>query len=82
MVKIIGIRPSSFKGDNGEEVSGKNFYYVYALDKGEGHGAERVYLTDAKLSQLDFAPKVGDEVEIEFNRWGKCSGFRSAASNK
>lgn len=76
MAKIIGIRPSSFKGDNGEEVTGKNFYYSYPLEKGVGVGAERVFLTDKRLDACDFVPDVGDEVNPEFNRWGKCIGFR------
>ncbi len=33
---IVGIRPSSFKGDSGEMISGKNFYLIYPLEKGEG----------------------------------------------
>lgn len=50
MEKIIGIRPSEFKGDSGEVITGKNIYISYPLDKGEGLGAERVFITDKKLS--------------------------------
>lgn len=72
---IIGIRPSEFKGDDGSIIKGKNFYMTYALEKGEGQGAERVYLTDAKLQEMGFTPSVGDNVQLFFNRWGKCSGM-------
>ena len=75
-MRIIGIRPSSFTGNDGKEISGKNFYFTYPLDKGDGLGAERVYLTDAKLAQLDFEPVIGAEVVLDYNRYGKASGMR------
>ena len=49
-MKIIGIRPSSFKGDEGEEITGKNIYMTFPLDKGTGLGCERVFVTDARLN--------------------------------
>lgn len=73
MATIIGIRPSSFKGDNGETVSGMNIYYTYPLDKGTGLGAERVFMTDAKLASFAYQPTVGDEVQVEYNRFGRVA---------
>ena len=78
MAKIIGIRPSSFKGDDGAQVSGKNIYITYALDKGEGLGAERIFITDSKLANWSYRPVVGDEVNLEYNRYGKCCGMTKA----
>ncbi len=59
MAKIIGIRPSSFTGRDGSQVSGKNIYLTEPLEKGEGLAADRVFITDAKLSQWTYQPKVG-----------------------
>ena len=73
MATIIGIRPSSFKGDNGETVSGVNIYYTYPLDKGTGLGAERVCMTDAKLAGCGYQPLPGDEVQLEYNRFGRVA---------
>ena len=73
MATIIGIRPSSFKGDNGEKVSGMNIYYTYPLDKGTGLGAERVFMTDAKLAGCGYQPLPGDEVQVEYNRFGRVA---------
>ena len=50
-MKIIGIRPSSFKGDRGEDITGMNIYMTYPLEKGEGLGCERIFVTDAKAFQ-------------------------------
>ena len=71
-MKIIGIRPSSFKGDKGEEITGKNIYLTFPLDKGIGSGCERVFVTDAKMVDWPYKPQVGDEVEIVYNRYGRC----------
>ncbi len=74
-MKIIGIRPSSFKGSDGTQVSGQNIYMTYPLDKGEGLGAERVFVTDERLGTWTYRPKVGDEVEVNYNRYGKCASI-------
>lgn len=74
-MKIIGIRPSSFKGDGGDEISGKNIYVTYPLEKGEGQGAERIFITDAKLNKWSYQPKVGDEVNVAYKRYGRCDGM-------
>ena len=47
-MQIVGIRPSNFTGGDGTQVSGQNIYLVYPLEKGEGHGSERVFVTNAK----------------------------------
>lgn len=75
MAKIIGIRPSTFTGDRGDQVSGKNIYLTYPLEKGEGLGTDRVFLTDDKFNALGYTPKVGDEVRLEYNRYGRCAGM-------
>lgn len=77
-MKIIGIRPSSFTGEDKTQISGKNIYLTYPLEKGEGQGAERVFLTDAKLNKLTYQPKVGDEVNVSYNRYGRCDGVTKA----
>lgn len=71
-MQIIGIRPSSFEGKDGTQVSGKNIYMTYPLDKGEGQGTDRVFVTNEKLAQWPYRPEVGDEVEVRYNRYGKC----------
>lgn len=80
-MKIIGIRPSSFPGSNNETISGKNIYLTYPLEKGEGFGSERVFVTDEKASKWAYVPKVGDEVQVQYNRFGKCDGMIPSVSS-
>ncbi len=77
-MKIIGIRSTQFKGNNGDKVSGKNIYLAFPLEKGEGLGTERIFITDAKLNKWTYQPKVGDEVNISYNRYGRCDGMSPA----
>ena len=78
MAKIIGIRPSSFTGNDGAKVSGRNIYLMYPLEKGEGFGSDRVFITDSKLANWAYKPVVGDEVNLEYTRYGTCSGMTKA----
>ena len=75
MATIIGVRSSSFKGSDGVEVTGKVIFITEPLEKGEGLSAERVFLTMEKLQKCQYDPEVGDEVRIEYNRFGRCSGI-------
>lgn len=70
-MKVIGIRPSSFNGSDGKTVSGVNLYLTEKLSQGEGYSAERVFVTQAKLNEWNYAPAVGDQVELSYNRYGK-----------
>ena len=81
-MQIIGIRPSSFTGKDGTKVSGQNIYMTYPLDKGEGYGAERVFVTNEKLALWPYRPEVGDEVDVIYTRFGKCSEIVQRGSGK
>ena len=77
-MKIIGIRPTSFKGDKGDTITGINVYVTYPLEKGEGLASERIFLVDEKVSKWAYRPKVGDEINVSYNRYGKCDGMMKA----
>lgn len=77
-MKIIGIKPSSFAGDGKSQISGRNIYLTYPLEKREGFGSERIFVTDAKLNKWTYQPKVGDEANVSYNRYGKCDGMVKA----
>ena len=77
-MKIIGIRPTSFIGDDKQQVTGRNIYVTYPLEKGEGLAAERLFIMDEKLAGWPYKPKVGDEIKVEYNRYGKVAGISKA----
>lgn len=78
-MKIIGLNAISFKGKDGNMVEGLSIYATTPLDPtkgGSGCSAEKFFLSQARLAELDFTPKVGDEVEVLFNRFGKVATVR------
>lgn len=58
-MKVIGFRKSSFKGDDGSQVSGVNLYLTEKCEKGEGQSCERVYITDQRLTACGLRPQAG-----------------------
>lgn len=72
-MKIIGIKRSNFTTREGNEIHGINLYLTYPLsgEQAQGQCAERLYMTDEKLARCGYVPKLGDEVRISYNRFGK-----------
>ena len=75
MSKVIGIRNSSFKGNDGAEVKGVNIYFTDPLENGSGYAAERVFVTEQRLQETGYKPQVGDEISVNYNRFGKVSSI-------
>lgn len=71
---IVGIEPINFDKD-GKKISGKRLYTLEDIPAGRGTGkkSDKIFLSDAKLAQLDFTPAVGQTVAIYYNRYGTPS---------
>lgn len=79
MAVILGLgrKTYDFKGNNGEQVhtTGYQFYLGEERKDADGWTTQKgFYLSDAKLA--DYAPTVGDEVEVFYNQYGKPNGLR------
>ena len=74
---VIGYRKSNFKGERGEMVSGMNIYVAYPIEaeKGAGQGCDRLYMSVERLLNCGYSPSVGDEVRVEYNKYGKPAGI-------
>lgn len=71
--KIVGVAPVEFTTDDGKAISGKTIYYTEPLEPEHGQGsfAGKLFLSSARLAALDYAPAVGQEVELLYDRKGK-----------
>lgn len=77
-MELVGYRKSAFTAtDTGERISGYNLYLTYADGNIEGVGTERVFLSDKRLG--GYLPRVGDQLELVYNRYGKVSEVRQLA---
>lgn len=78
MSKVIGIEEIHFTGKNGDEVHGKRVHFTDNIDadRGVGEAADKVFLSAAKLAALDFAPAVGQDIDILYDRYGRVKAIR------
>lgn len=77
-MKVIGFRKSTFKGNDGSDVSGVNLYLTEPNTNGEGLSCDRIFVLDKYLTACGYVPKLGDEIRVEYNRYGKCAGVHLA----
>lgn len=69
MSQLVGFEAKSFKFDDGKQVEG---FYLYTTEKKKGVtgiATDRVFVSTSKLGE--YVPVLGDEVTINYNRWGK-----------
>lgn len=74
-MKVIGYRKSEFTTPDNKNISGYNIFLSYPLDKGVGEGSERMFMTVDKLLACGYTPEIGDEIRVEYNRYGKPSAI-------
>lgn len=77
MNKIIGIETVAFTGKDGTEVRGKRLHLAepIAADRGVGEAADRLFLSAAKLAALEFAPTVGQHIEVLYDKNGRVKAI-------
>lgn len=75
-MKLIGFQSTSFQPkDSKDTISGMNLYVSYPDKKVTGERCERFFLTDRKIG--GFVPKVGMEIGVEWNKYGKVEAVRA-----
>lgn len=75
---VVGVRKNDFKTKDkktGEEVTitGYNVYLTSPISPkvGDGVSAERIYLSERKMEEMGYYPKIGDNIRLFYNRYGK-----------
>lgn len=75
-MKVIGIRKLDFTGNDGKPVKGTQFFLSEPLEApAEGVSTEKVFLNLDALAQMGYTPKMGDNVEVRYNKYGKASAL-------
>lgn len=75
MVTVLGYRDVNFEGKEGK-VEGRT-YYIGESDVYGCHGiqTDKLFISKSRLDTMD-APNVNDEIEIEYNKYGKVRSIR------
>lgn len=77
-IKVVGIRQVKFTApDTKQEISGVRVYFLQdAPMRGlEGQSCDSVFLSNEAFNKLSYVPSIGQECNIDFNRYGKVSSF-------
>ena len=74
MAKVVGYKRADFKPkDSDSEIKGINLFVTYKRNDVQGDACERLFVSDNRAGT--YLPKVGDEVEIVYNRYGKVESI-------
>ena len=75
VMTVVGKRSVNFTGQDGNPVSGVNLYVLCADPYVDGQKSDKLFVSDNLRSNLSYFPVVGDEIMVDFNRWGKISNI-------
>lgn len=75
IIKIIGIKDTSFAAEDGKQINGVNYFYTMRDEKVQGLMAGKLFITSDKLSTFSIQPELGQEVQVVYNRFGKADDF-------
>lgn len=75
IIRIIGRQAMAFKGQDGNDVQGTQYYYLESDSRVEGQKAGKFFLTASRLMHVGYVPQVGDAVKVYYNRFGKPDMF-------
>ena len=68
VMSVIKIKEAKFVGDDGKEISGQ---YIYVAPFDGSAAPRRVFLSDARLLDIDHLPQVGDRVYLVESAMGR-----------
>lgn len=80
MGKVVGFEAKTFSFEDGKTVSG---FYLYTTEERKGvtgTACERTFVSDGKLN--GYVPELGDEIIINYNRFGKPQSVVKDASHE
>lgn len=69
----VGYRSVSFKGSDGNQVEGTNFFFTYEDSYITGLGVDKVFIPSKRLHDLSFVPDIGASCELFYNKYGKVA---------
>ena len=74
--KLVGFEAKTFTFEDGKQVSGFNLFFEEKKTGVTGIATDRVFVSSQKLD--GYVPVLGDELTVNYNRWGKVQSISSA----
>ena len=77
--EVVGYRPYAFDSKDGGRVEGVSLFCIVDGSTGvTGRQVEKLNLSDKRLDELGYYPKVGDLIVPYFNKYGKVEAIANA----
>ena len=75
---VFAVKELDFTDDKGKEVKGRNIFMGQEThDRGwQGMSCEKFFVRAGTDAYTGYTPKCGDQVVVEFNRYGKVNSIR------
>lgn len=74
MYKLVGYQHQDLTFKDGRSISGWKLHCTEPRNGVNGFAVDSFFLSDQKAGSYE--PKVGDVLEVIWNRWGKIDGIR------
>ena len=75
-MKVVGYFKKEYKFDDGKSCSGVKLFLAYPItNNGEGDAVDAVFVSDNKLMRSSYFPTVGDDITVNYNRFGKVDSI-------
>ena len=75
-MKVIGFCERSFTSkDTGALIEGMYIYVTFQNKNTTGVACDRFFISRQRLDNCGYSPSLDDDIEIQYNRYGKISGI-------
>lgn len=77
-MKVVGFYKKAFTAQDGRTISGINLYTGKPIER-DGEGVcmvNRDFVSDSKLGRYGYVPKIGDDIQITYDRNGKVTDIQ------
>lgn len=76
-MNVIGFSDRSFTSkDTGALIEGMYIYVSFENKRTTGSACDRFFISRKRLDESGYYPSLGDEIELQYNRYGKITGIR------
>lgn len=76
-MKVIGFAERSFTSkDTGALIEGMYIFVTFEDKRTTGFACDRFFISRQRLDKCGYFPSLDDDIEIQYNRYGKISGIR------
>lgn len=76
VIEVVGLREVNFTDDNGRTVDGTSIYFLIFADGVNGKMTGKLFVSRDRKKQMSYFPAVGDEVAVNYDRFGKPADFK------